>query len=139
MNEQLKHRLTAQFYRGNHAVFALAVFASLGGGTMNLLLSWILQQLIDTISGEPNALSLSALGVISLATSLLTGKWVQAAERRVSDANQSFTAALADCLGGFSVVRPSARSARYCACSPKATARWRAKNSIAAACGRWWA
>ena len=212
MNEQLKRRLMAQFYRGNHAAFALAVFASLGGGTMNLLLSWIIQQLIDTISGEPNALSLSALGVISLgfvllcaalsllkcaaeprfveralrqyrdfaferllekrissfrdeqtaaylsaltndaasieadylaqqfsvitmavtfvgalvmmlccsplmtavavgltllplAASLLTGKWVQAAERRVSDANQSFTAALADCLGGFSVVK----------------------------------
>ena len=66
INEQLKHRLTAQFYRGNHAAFALAVFASLGGSTMNLLLSWILQQLIDTISGEPNALPLSALGVISL-------------------------------------------------------------------------
>lgn len=42
MNESLKRRLTAQFYRGNHAAFALAVFASLGGGTMNLLLSWII-------------------------------------------------------------------------------------------------
>ena len=37
--------------------------------------------------------------------SLLTGGQLQAAEKRVSDQNRDFTAALSDCLGGFSVVK----------------------------------
>lgn len=35
----------------------------------------------------------------------LTGGQLQAAEKRVSDQNRDFTAALSDCLGGFSVVK----------------------------------
>ena len=43
MNRQLR----AQFYRGNRLTFALAVGAALAGGTLNLIVSWIMQQLID--------------------------------------------------------------------------------------------
>lgn len=35
----------------------------------------------------------------------LTGGQLQSAEKRVSDQNRDFTAALSDCLGGFSVVK----------------------------------
>ena len=43
--------------------------------------------------------------VLPLIASLLTGGQLQAAEKRVSDRNRDFTAALSDCLGGFSVVK----------------------------------
>ena len=43
--------------------------------------------------------------VLPLIASLLTGGQLQAAEKRVSDQNRDFTAALSDCLGGFSIVK----------------------------------
>ena len=43
--------------------------------------------------------------ILPLIASLLTGSRIEAAERRVSDRNRSFTAALSDCLAGFSVVK----------------------------------
>lgn len=208
----LKKELSAQFYMGNRAMFALAVFAALGKGSLNLILSWVMQQLIDAASGVPEALPLSTLAEITagfvllcvvlcllqyaseprfivramrqykdlafrkiteksissfreestaaylsaltndstsieadylsqqlslitmsvtffgalimmiwyspllsavavgvtllpLAASLLTGNRLQAAEKRVSDRNSDFTAALADCLSGFTVVK----------------------------------
>ena len=211
-HESLKRQLTAQFYRDNVPMFALAVFASLAGGTLNLIVTWLMQQLIDAASGTPGALPLGqlawitggfillcaalmllkyaseprfiekamrqykdfafqklteksvsafraestaaylsaltndaasveaddlsqqlsvitkavtffgALGmmlwysplmtaiaagvtILPLIASLLTGGQLQAAEKRVSDRNRDFTAALSDCLGGFSVVK----------------------------------
>lgn len=208
----LKKQLLAQFYRGNLPMLALAVFAALAGGTLDLILSWLMQQLIDTASGIPGARPLGQLAqitggfillcaalfllkyaseprfiekamrqykdfafqklteksissfraestaaylsaltndaasieaddlsqllsvitkavtffgalammlwysplmtaiaagvtVLPLIASLLTGGQLQAAEKRVSDQNRDFTAALSDCLGGFSVVK----------------------------------
>ncbi|MDD6262978.1 MAG: ABC transporter ATP-binding protein [Clostridiales bacterium] len=43
--------------------------------------------------------------IFPLAASLLTGNRLQAAEKRVSDRNRDFTAALHDCLSGFAVVK----------------------------------
>lgn len=211
-HRSLKKQLTAQFYRGNLPAFALAVFAALAGGSLNLIVSWIMQQLIDTASGVPGAMSVETLAKISgafvllcillfllkyaseprfieralrqykefaferltqksissfreestaaylsaltndaggieadylsqqlsiitktvtfagalgmmlwysplmtaiavgvtvlpLLASLLTGSRLQGAERRVSDQNRNFTAALTDCLSGFAVVK----------------------------------
>lgn len=67
----LKKELSAQFYRGNCAVFALAVFAALGKGSLNLILSWVMQQLIDAASGVPEALPLSTLAEITAGFVLL--------------------------------------------------------------------
>ena len=193
-------------------MFALAVFAALTGGTLNLIVTWLMQQLIDAASGLPGALPLGQLAwitggfillcaalmllkyaseprfiekamrqykdfafqklteksissfraestaaylsaltndaasieaddlsqllsvitkavtffgalammlwysplmtaiaagvtVLPLIASVLTGGQLQAAEKRVSDRNRDFTAALSDCLGGFSVVK----------------------------------
>ena len=47
----------------------------------------------------------AGLTVLPLIASLMTGKQLQTAERRVSARNRDFTAALSDCLGGFSVVK----------------------------------
>ena len=211
-HKSLKRELTAQFYRGNVANFTVAAFAALAGGSLNLIASWIMQQLIDAASGTEGALPLNRLAEISggfillcialfllkyaseprfiekamrqykdfafqklteksvssfcresaatylsaltndagsveadylaqqlevitkavtfagalvmmlwysplmtaiaagltvlpLIASILTGGKLQAAERRVSDRNRDFTAALTDFLGGFSVVK----------------------------------
>lgn len=211
-NKTLERQLRAQFFHGNRAIFALAAFAALAGGTLNLIVSWLMQQLIDTASGvagarplgqlayltggfillcaalmllkyaaeprfieramrqykdfafqklmeksissfraESTAAYLSALTndaasveaddlaqrlsiltkavtffgalgmmlwyspvmtaiaaavtALPLIASLLTGGQLQAAEKRVADRNRDFTAALSDCLGGFSVVK----------------------------------
>ena len=211
-HKPLARQLTAQFFRGNVPMFALAVFAALTGGTLNLIMTWLMQQLIDAASGllgalplgqlaritggfillcaalmllkyaseprfiekamrqykdfafqklteksissfraESTAAYLSALTidaasieaddlsqllsvitkavtffgalammlwysplmtaiaagvtVLPLIASVLTGGQLQAAEKRVSDRNRDFTAALSDCLGGFSVVK----------------------------------
>lgn len=211
-HNSLARQLTAQFFRGNLPMFALAVFAALTGGTLNLIVTWLMQQLIDAASGLPGALPLGQLAwitggfillcaalmllkyaseprfiekamrqykdfafqklteksissfraestaaylsaltndaasieaddlsqllsvitkavtffgalammlwysplmtaiaagvtVLPLVASLLTGGQLQAAEKRVSDQNRDFTAALSDCLGGFSVVK----------------------------------
>lgn len=63
--QSLKKQLTAQFYRGNLLIFSLAVFAALAGGSLNLIVSWIMQQLIDAASGIPGALSLGTLAKLT--------------------------------------------------------------------------
>ena len=65
MHKTLEKQLRAQFYRGNRGVFALAVFAALAGGTLNLIATWLMQQLIDAASGAPGALPLAALAEIT--------------------------------------------------------------------------
>lgn len=211
-NETLSAQLKASFYRGNRANLALAAFGVVVSSSLNLILSWILQQLIDTASGHAGAYALDTLACISggfillclaaslidyvslprfieralrqykelafrrlteksiasfrqedtaaylsaltndagvieadylsrqldmagklltflgalglmlyysplmtaiaagftvlpLIASLLTGSRLADAEKRVSDRNREFTAALTDCLGGFSVVK----------------------------------
>lgn len=210
--KSLKKQLIAQFYRKNGLCFAVAVAVSLALGSLNLILSWIMQALIDVSSGASDAISLKALMLISagfillcaalemirtasepkfiaramrnykdfafqlltekslasfrdegtarylsaltndassieadylsqqlnvitqaitffgalfmmlwyspimtaiaagltalpLAASILTGNRIQAAEKRVSERNRDYTAALSDCLSGFSVVK----------------------------------
>ena len=60
-NKTLEQQLRAQFFRGNRAMFALAAFAALAGGTLNLIVSWLMQQLIDTASGVAGARPLRQL------------------------------------------------------------------------------
>lgn len=64
-HKSLARQLTAQFYRGNVPMFALAVFAALAGGSLNLIVTWLMQQLIDTASGVPGALPLGQLAWIT--------------------------------------------------------------------------
>lgn len=211
-HKPLKKELTAQFYRKNRLNFGIALLGALLSGSLNLIVSWIMQQLIDVASGaegtfgfetlawisggflvfcaavmlltyfseprflaramrqyrdfafrrlteksissfrdESTATYLSALTndaasieaddlaqqlsvitklvtaagalammlyysplltavaigltLLPLVASLLTGKQLQTLERRVSDRNRDFTAALTDCLNGFSVVK----------------------------------
>ena len=71
----------------------------------------------------------AALTVLPFIASLLTGGRLEAAERRVSDCNRDFTAALSDCLAGFSVVKSFRRRRRYLSFLPAATAHLKRKSS----------
>lgn len=70
-SKELKKQLTAQFYRNNTFFFWIALLGSLAEGGLNLILSWIMQQLIDTASGTYGALSIGTLVKISAAFLLL--------------------------------------------------------------------
>ena len=61
----LRAQLTAQFYRGNLGYLMLALLAALAGGSLNLILSWLMQQLIDAASGLPGTLGLGTLARLS--------------------------------------------------------------------------
>lgn len=65
-----KH-LRGQFFYKNIPIFCLAVFAALAAGSLNLILSWIIQQLMDTAAGESGALSFRTLLLISVGFVLL--------------------------------------------------------------------
>ena len=208
----LERELVSRFYRGNGLNLGIAAVAALAGGTLNIAVSWLMQQLIDTASGVSGAYPLEELAFLTgvfvlvcfasfmlkyaseprfiekalrqykdfafkklteknissfkdestaaylsamtndvgsieadylgrqlelitkttaffgslalmlcysptltlvaaavtalpLAASLLTGSRLTATERRVSDRSADFTAALSDCLGGFTVVK----------------------------------
>lgn len=64
-NKPLKKQLMAQFYRRNIPVLCIAVFGALLTGALNLIVSWIMQQLIDAASGVPGALPIGTLTIIS--------------------------------------------------------------------------
>lgn len=70
MND-ISKQLRAQFYKGNYVWFSIALFSSLTAGSLNLILSWIIKQLIDTISNVNAAVSLKNMAEISILFVLL--------------------------------------------------------------------
>ena len=60
----LGKQLRGQFFYKNIPNFCLAVFAALAAGSLNLILSWIIQQLMDTAAGKSGALSFRTLLLI---------------------------------------------------------------------------
>lgn len=67
----LGKQLRCQFFYKNIPIFCLAVVAALAAGSLNLILSWIIQQLMDTAAGESGALSFRTLLLISAGFVLL--------------------------------------------------------------------
>ena len=67
----LGKQLRGQFFYKNIPILCLAVFAALAAGSLNLILSWIIQQLMDTAAGKSGALSLRTLLLISAGFVLL--------------------------------------------------------------------
>lgn len=60
-----------QFYKGNGWNFALVIVNIVLGVVSNLLISWLLQQILDLVSGEGAILTLSQLAITSLLAMLL--------------------------------------------------------------------
>ena len=67
----LEKQLRGQIFYKNIPIFCLAVFAALAAGSLNLILSWIIQQLMDTAAGKSGALSFRTLLLISAGFVLL--------------------------------------------------------------------
>lgn len=67
----LGKQLRGQFFYKNIPIFCLAVFAALAAGSLNLILSWIIQHLMDTAAGKSGALSFRTLLLISAGFVLL--------------------------------------------------------------------
>ncbi len=65
-------RLTAPFYRKNTASFLFALLSGLAVTGVNFLISWALQQMVDTISGVSGSLSLFTLAwILALIAALI--------------------------------------------------------------------
>ena len=58
------NKFKAQFYHRNKLHFLIAVLSCLLIASLNLAIAWALQQIIDTVSGVPGALSLSTLAML---------------------------------------------------------------------------
>jgi ATP-binding cassette subfamily B protein len=64
--KQLSKKLRAQFMYNNHMNFAGALIATLLVSVVNLVLSWLLQQIIDAATGNNQMFNLSQLLIISI-------------------------------------------------------------------------
>lgn len=60
-----------QFYKENTASFAIALIETLIGAAVSLLISWIIQQLIDLISGYDTGYSLKEILIVTLISILI--------------------------------------------------------------------
>ena len=54
--DTITRQLRGSFYCGNRLAFVLAAAGALIGAVLNLIISWLMQQLIDTAAGTPGAL-----------------------------------------------------------------------------------
>ncbi len=59
--DTIARQLRGAFYRGNRLAFALAAVGALLGAVLNLIISWLMQQLIDAAAGTPGALPFNVL------------------------------------------------------------------------------
>lgn len=62
----LRIQYTSQFYKNNHIMFALAVSAMLLTSMLNLVVTWLLQQIVDTIAGTKGAMEFTTLVWITI-------------------------------------------------------------------------
>lgn len=62
---------TDQFYKRNRIAFSLALLMTLCTGALNFGITWVVQQMLDAVSGEPEALALPILGMLSAGIVLL--------------------------------------------------------------------
>ena len=62
----LRKSFVKEFYRGNKMTFVLAVLSIFLMSILSLSASWLMQQLIDTISGVEGAMELKVLAVLTV-------------------------------------------------------------------------
>lgn len=73
---QLSHKLRAQFMHNNHMNFIGALIASLLTAAISLIISWLLQQIIDAATGNNPEFTLFQLLIISIGLVLVfIGGW----------------------------------------------------------------
>ncbi len=62
MKRELRKEYTAPFYRGNRRRFAVVFLVTMLTVSLNLAITWIMQQILDAVSGTPGAQPLPVLG-----------------------------------------------------------------------------
>ena len=67
-----------QFYRGNRMAYCFAMASTMFVQAQNLLISWILQQMIDVVAGVPGTQSLQTLSLYTLCAIafIIVGGWI---------------------------------------------------------------
>lgn len=65
MKHSLRKEYTSQFYRKNHIVYLLAMLSAIGSICLNFGITWLLQQILDTISLVPGSLSILTLSILT--------------------------------------------------------------------------
>lgn len=56
----------SQFYRGNHIAFLAASLSCMLTGALNIGIAWVMQQMIDAVSGVLGALELPVLALLTM-------------------------------------------------------------------------
>lgn len=77
MKPKLRRAYTAPFYAGNHLPYWIAMGAAVCTLCLNFVLTWMIQQILDTVSGNPDSLSLAALAGITVVLLLLIVLFLQ--------------------------------------------------------------
>jgi len=67
----LRRQYTSQFYRNNRFAFSLSVASAFLTASVNLVLAWLIQQIMDTVSGVEGAFALRTLTWITVWVILL--------------------------------------------------------------------
>lgn len=65
MKHKLRKEYTAQFYKGNHISYGIAMGAAIGSISLNFGITWLLQQILDAISDVPEAFSIVELSLMT--------------------------------------------------------------------------
>ncbi len=71
MKHKRRKEYTSQFFEGNRLLFCIAFSTGIFAFSLNFVITWLLQQMLDSISGEQNMLPLSVLGLFCLGILLL--------------------------------------------------------------------
>ncbi len=61
-------KYVSQFYKKNHAAFYIALLSSLLIAALNLWIAWVVQQMIDSVSGVPGSFSIPILAGFVIST-----------------------------------------------------------------------
>lgn len=65
-NRTLRREYVSKFYKGNRLAYCVMLLVAFLFGALNLAVAWLMQQLIDNVSGEPGALTLGALALLTV-------------------------------------------------------------------------
>ena len=73
-----RRKYTVQFYRKNYLSFLTALISTLTTAALNLWIAWVMQQMIDAVSGVPGSFELPVLAwfVVSVVVSIIVLKVV---------------------------------------------------------------
>ncbi len=78
-NKRKVKEYTAQFYKGNHIAFSVVLFLTLMTTVLNLAISYVMQQMIDTVSGVEGSQKLGVLAyeVVSIIVAVVLFKAIR--------------------------------------------------------------